>query len=197
MKKGVFFDRDGTINQEIGYLYEIEKLSLIPGAARAIKRINDQGLAVVCISNQSGVARGYFSIDAVYKVNQRLQDLLQAGGAHLDGIYFCPHHPTEGKYPYRKACACRKPASGMLQIAASELAIDLSESYMAGDRLIDIQTAKTEGLKSILVLTGYGQEEFEKIDKYPQLKPDIICPDIVAAVDWILKQEGSNPDGKS
>ena len=197
MKKGVFLDRDGTINVEIGYLHEIEKLSLIPGAARAIKRLNDQGLTVVCISNQSGVARGYFSIDAVYEVNQRLKDLLKEEGAHLDGIYFCPHHPTEGKYPYRKACACRKPGSGMLQIAASELAIDLSLSYMAGDRLIDIQMAKNEGLKAVLVLTGYGNEEFEKIGKNPQLKPDYICPDIVAAVDWILKEEGLSTDGKS
>ena len=101
MKPGVFLDRDGTVNEEIGYIHEVEKLSLIPGAAQAIRRLNVLGWPVVCVSNQSGVARGYFSIDSVYEVNQKLKELLAAEGAYLDRIYFCPHHPTEGQYPYR------------------------------------------------------------------------------------------------
>jgi len=192
MRVGVFLDRDGTINEEVGYLHETEKLIVIPGAARAIKRLNDHGMPVVCVSNQSGVARGLYSIDAVCKVNQRLEDLLKAKGAHLDMILFCPHHPTEGRSPYKKSCSCRKPGPGMLEKAATELEIDLARSYLIGDCLSDIHAARAAGLKAILVLTGYGREEMENIRKYPDLEPDHICPDIVAGIDWILKQEGLN-----
>jgi len=99
MKPGVFLDRDGTINEEVGYLCDMEKLSLIPGAADAIKRLNNLHIPVICVSNQSGVARGYFTREFVKKVHERLEGLLAVEGAHLDGIYFCPHHPREG-LPY-------------------------------------------------------------------------------------------------
>lgn len=188
MRPGVFFDRDGTVNEEVGYLHEVEKLSLIPGAARAIRRLNILGWPVVCVSNQSGVARGYFSIDSVYKVNQKLEDLLAAEGAHFDGIYFCPHHPKEGRNPYHVNCVCRKPGSGMLEKAAAKFDIDLKRSFLIGDRLSDIQTAQNASLRSILVLTGYGRRELEDIENKIQMQPDYICKDIVAAVDWILKQ---------
>lgn len=188
MRPGVFLDRDGTVNEEVGYLYEAKKLTLISGAARAIRRLNVFGLPVVCVSNQSGVARGYFSIDSVYEVNQKLEKLLAAEGAYLDRIYFCPHHPTEGQYPYRVNCDCRKPGSGMLEKAADELEIDLERSFLIGDRLSDIQTAQNAGLKAILVLTGYGRSELENIKNQTSLHPDYICEDISAAVDWILKQ---------
>lgn len=189
MIPGVFLDRDGTINEEVGYLYEIEKLSLIPGAALAIKRLNILGWPVVCVSNQSGVARGYYSIDAVYEIHRKLEELLAAEGAHLNGIYFCPHHPTEGEYPYRMNCKCRKPGSGMLEKAAVEFNIDLKRSYLIGDRLSDIQTAQNADLKAILVLTGYGKKELENSKNLIIIQPDSICQDIDAAVDWILKQE--------
>ncbi|MGA1865285.1 MAG: D-glycero-beta-D-manno-heptose 1,7-bisphosphate 7-phosphatase [bacterium] len=188
MRPCVFLDRDGTINEEIGYLHDVEKLSLISGAAQAIRRLNVSGWPVVCVSNQSGVARGLFSIDSVYEVNQKLKELLAANGAYLDGIYFCPHHPTEGQYPYRLNCECRKPGSGMLKKAADELTIDLERSFLIGDRLSDIQTAQNAGLKSILVLTGYGHTELENIKDKIDLQPDYICKDISAAVDLILKQ---------
>jgi D-glycero-D-manno-heptose 1,7-bisphosphate phosphatase len=189
MRPGVFLDRDGTVNEEIGYIHEAEKLSLISGAAQAIRKLNIFGLPVVCVSNQSGVARGYFSIDSVYEVNRKLEELLAAEGAYLDRIYFCPHHPTEGQYPYRTNCDCRKPGSGMLEKAADELEIDLERSFLIGDRLSDIKTAKNAGLKAILVLTGYGQKEMEHIKNQISLRPDYICKDISFAVDLILKQK--------
>lgn len=189
MRPGVFLDRDGTVNEEVGYLYEVEKLSLISGAAQAIKRLNVFGWPVICISNQSGVARGYFTIDAVYEVNQKLEELLAAEGAYLDRIYFCPHHPTKGQYPYRMDCECRKPGSGMLDKAADELDIDLERSFLIGDRLSDIQTAKNASLRAILVLTGYGRKELENLKNKTDIQPDYICEDIVFAVDWILKQK--------
>ena len=189
MRPCVFLDRDGTVNEEVGYLHEPEKISLIPGAAQAIKKLNILGCLVVCISNQAGVARGYYSIDAVHEVHQKLEELLEEGGAHLDRIYFCPHHPTEGQYPYRINCECRKPGSGMLLKAAVELNIDLKRSYLIGDRLSDIQAAKNAGLKAILVLTGYGYKDLENIINHQHIQPDSICQDIGAAVDWILKQD--------
>ena len=187
MRPGVFLDRDGTVNEEIGYLHDVGKLSLISGAGEAIRRLNISGWPVVCVSNQSGVARGFFSIDTVYEVNQKLKELLEEKGAYLDGIYFCPHHPTEGQYPYRRNCDCRKPRPGMLKKAAEEFEIDLERSFLIGDRLSDIQTAQNASLKSILVLTGYGQIELENIKDKTTLQPDYICEDISAAVNCILK----------
>lgn len=187
-RPGIFLDRDGTINEEIGYLHEPERLALIPGAAQAIKKLNDLGWAVVCVSNQAGVARGYYPIEAVDEVHKRLVDLLAAEGAHLDGIYFCPHHPTEGNPPYRIDCRCRKPAPGMLEKAAIDLNLDLSSSYMIGDSLSDIHAAQNAGLKAILVLTGYGKRELGKIRERKQEMPYHICPDLKAAVDWIIDQ---------
>ena len=182
------FDEDGTINEEVGYLYDIERLSLIPGAAGAIKRLNNIHIPAICVSNQSGVARGYFTLESVHQVHNRLEELLAIEGAHLDGIYFCPHHPKEGRYPYRTDCECRKPKTGMLKQAASDFDIELQKSYLIGDRISDIQTAKNAHLKAVLVLTGYGQKEMDTLNQRLNHQPDYVCPDIGAAVDWILKQ---------
>ncbi|MGA1794356.1 MAG: D-glycero-alpha-D-manno-heptose-1,7-bisphosphate 7-phosphatase [bacterium] len=189
MRPAVFLDRDGTINEEVGYLHEVERLSLIPGAALAIKRLNDHGLLAVCISNQSGVARGYHSEDAVLAINKRLVDLLGAEGARLDGIYFCPHHPTEGEAPYRIDCGCRKPGTGMIEQAVSDLSVDLSRSFLIGDRVTDIETAHHAGVKGVLVLTGYGAQEYGHVHQGYTAVPDHVSRDIGAAVDWILRNQ--------
>lgn len=189
MNRGVFLDRDGTINEEVGYLHEPERVLLINGAAKAVKRLNDCGLVVICVSNQAGVAKGFYPIEAVNEVNKRIETLLAAEGAFLDGIYFCPHHPTEGDPPYRAICHCRKPSPGMLEDAARTYNIELRHSYLVGDRLTDIQTAQNVGLKGILVLTGYGASEFEVLKKNHDNYPDHICNDLSAAVDWIIAHE--------
>lgn len=192
MKPCVFLDRDGTINEEIGYLHDPDKLVLIPGSAQAIKRLNDLGWIVVCITNQSGVARGYYPVEAVAKVHNRLEELLAAENAYIDKIYFCPHHPTEGRLPYLKDCRCRKPGLEMLEKAVDELDIDLSISYLVGDSLIDIQTAKNAGIKAVLVLTGYGRMELENLtntENEEKRRPDYICKDLFTAVDWIIGQQ--------
>ncbi len=189
MRPGAFIDRDGTINEEIEYLHEPDKVILIPGAAKAIRRLNILGWAVVCISNQSGVARGYFPIEAVYDVNKRLMALLANEMARIDKIYFCPHHPTEGNPPYLKICRCRKPAPEMLEKAATELDIDLNSSCLIGDSLSDIQAAQNLGLKSILVLTGHGNKTSKLIEAGNLKKPDHTCKDLSSAVDWIISQK--------
>jgi D-glycero-D-manno-heptose 1,7-bisphosphate phosphatase len=140
-KKGpaVFLDRDGTINEEVGYLDRIEKLRLLPGAAAAIRRINQSGMKTVVVTNQSGIARGLFDEAFVALVHAHLQEMLRAEGALIDAFYFCPHHPTGGRGAYLKICGCRKPAPGMLLLAAEELRIDPTRSYMIGDTLKDIE----------------------------------------------------------
>jgi D-glycero-D-manno-heptose 1,7-bisphosphate phosphatase len=181
LKRGVFLDRDGTIIQERGYLSDPAAIELIPGAARAIRLINRLGLPAAMVSNQSGVARGYFPASTVEEINRRLRLLLEQQGAFLDGIYFCPHLPDAG-------CACRKPEPGMLQRAAEELRIDLLSSYLAGDKAADIEAIRRVGGKGILVLTGYGREEQE--DKR-EAQPDFVAQDLLEAAYWILLQEGT------
>jgi D-glycero-D-manno-heptose 1,7-bisphosphate phosphatase len=181
LRRGLFLDRDGTIIQEVGYLSDPAALELIPGAVQAIRLINHLGLRVVVVSNQSGVARGYFPAAAVEEMNSRLKLLLAPQGARLDGIYYCPHHPTDG-------CGCRKPEPGMLKMAAEELALDLPHSYLVGDKADDIKTIHRVGGKGILVLTGYGRGEQENWTGDP---PDFVAQDLLEAACWILVQEGA------
>ena len=175
----VFFDRDGTIIQEKGYLRDPEALELIPGAALAIRLINRLGLRAVVVSNQSGVARGYFSATRLEEINRHVLLLLAQEGAHVDAIYYCPHHPADG-------CTCRKPEPGMLLKAAAELQLTLPHSYLAGDKGADIRAIHRVGGKGILVLTGYGKEELGGCTGDP---PDFVAHDLLEATYWILVQE--------
>jgi D,D-heptose 1,7-bisphosphate phosphatase len=177
----VFLDRDGTINEEVGYLSRLEDLRLIPRAAEAIRLINKGGVKAVVISNQSGVARGFFSETFVGIVHARLNELLKQDGAVIDRFYYCPHHPTDGTEPYRKTCSCRKPEPGMLLAAAAELNIDLARSYVVGDMPKDIQVAQRVGAKGILVKTGYGK------DIATSVTPAYVADDLLDAVQWILE----------
>jgi D-glycero-D-manno-heptose 1,7-bisphosphate phosphatase len=192
MKKhaAVFLDRDGTINEEVGYLDSLDKLKIIPCAYEAIRLINESGMKAVVISNQAGVARGLLTEEFVKKTNNHLQSILREQGVCINNFYYCPHHPTEGEEPYRQVCDCRKPAPGMLLSAARDLKIDLKLSYMVGDRLLDMEAAKKAGVKGILVKTGYGKDllQDDGPDKAtPDNKPDFIAADILEAVKWILK----------
>jgi D-glycero-D-manno-heptose 1,7-bisphosphate phosphatase len=152
----VFLDRDGTINEEVGYLDSLDKLRMIPEAFEAIRLINQSGMKAVVISNQSGVARGYFDEAFVETVHARIQALLKEHKAWIDRFYYCPHHPTEGTGIYRTACPCRKPEAGLLIRASQEMGIDLARSYMVGDMPKDIEAAGKAGAKGIFVQTGHG-----------------------------------------
>ncbi len=184
----VFMDRDGTINEEVGYLDDPGKFTLIPGSAEAIKKINLSGIKSVVVSNQSGVARGYLTEQLLSKIHEKMVDLLRAQGARLDGIYYCPHHPDFGTGPYRKICQCRKPAGGMLEKAAFNLKINLSSSYVVGDKLLDVELANGVGATGILVLTGYGKEELKKLtaDNNNDKSIAYVGKDLPDAVEWIL-----------
>jgi D-glycero-D-manno-heptose 1,7-bisphosphate phosphatase len=194
----VFLDRDGTINEEVGYLDSLDKLKIFPEAFEAIRRINQSGMKAVVISNQSGVARGYFDEDFVETVHARIQALLKKRKACIDRFYYCPHHPTEGTGVYRTACTCRKPSPGLLLRASQEMGIDLARSYMVGDMPKDIEAAGQAGAKGILVETGYGADQlippnngFAASQKsFPlsfTVQPDYIANNILDAVSWIMK----------
>lgn len=177
----VFMDRDGTINEEVSYLSRMEQLRLYPQTYEAIRRINAAKMKAVVVTNQSGIARGYFSEDFVRSVHERINELLRAEGAHIDGFYVCPHHPIYGNGIYKQHCECRKPKPGMLLQAAEEMNIDLTRSYMIGDMLKDIEAGKKAGAKGVLVLTGYGPN-IVRTDM-----PAYIAGDILDAVGWIMK----------
>ncbi|MBI4560632.1 MAG: HAD family hydrolase [Candidatus Rokubacteria bacterium] len=182
----VFIDRDGTLSEEVGYVNHPKRLRLLAGSAEAVRLLNRAGLRAVVITNQSGVARGYFSEEVLHAVNAELVAQLKAQGAFLDGLYVCPHHPREGKPPYRARCDCRKPKPGLLLRAAGELGLDLAASYMVGDKISDVAVGRRAGAASILVLTGYGLGEWEYRRPHGRWEPDHVAEDLLGAVRWIL-----------
>ena len=176
----VFLDRDGTINEQMGYINHLSRLVLLPRSAPGIRLLNQAGLTVIIITNQSGAARGYFPLSLVDQVNAHLQNLLAAEGAKIDAVYACTHGPRDG-------CPCRKPKPGLIHQAAQDLNLDLSRSYLVGDRYLDLETATNAGVKSILVLTGYGRGEYELFAPAWDVRPAHIAADLMDAAAWIIK----------
>ena len=171
-------DRDGTVSEEIGYMYHAGLYQPFPWAGPAIRKINESGLKAVLITNQSGIGRGYFSESTVDEVHAVLKAELARHNALLDAIYVCPHHPDAG-------CDCRKPNAGMLLRAGKDMQIDLNRSYVVGDKYVDIELGHRVGATSILVLTGYGREERERYKANPQ-QPHFVVENLMNAVDGIL-----------
>jgi len=188
LKPAVFLDRDGTINEQMGYVNHLSRFVLLPQAVTAVRLLNQGGFHVVVASNQSGVARGYFPIELVHAVHRHLEELLAAGGARLDAILFCPHHPRGTVAGYRQVCACRKPGAGMIHEAARRLPIDLARSFVVGDRVTDLEMAARADLAGILVKTGYGRGEMDYVLPYSEVQPVCVADDILGAAQWILKQ---------
>jgi D-glycero-D-manno-heptose 1,7-bisphosphate phosphatase len=157
--RAVFLDRDGTINVEKGYLHRIEDFAFIPGAPQAIKMFKDAGFLVIVITNQSGIARGYYSVRAVSCLHEHVDKELARFGASIDAYYVCPHHPHGAVEEYAKTCDCRKPLPGMLLKAAERFSINMDCSYMIGDKAADVEAGLQAGCRPVLVLTGYGDKE--------------------------------------
>ncbi len=187
-RPAVFLDRDGTITPERRDLRgagEVRRLRLLPGAAEAIRQLNEAGFTVVVISNQSGVARGYFSEAQVQAVNAELMRRLVKKGARIEACYYCPHHPEGKVEQYRKRCRCRKPAAGLFTRAVRELNLAPKKSFVIGDNTRDLAAGRKVGCRGVLVLTGLGksmEKTAEKIAEY-------IAPNIAAAVEWILQSK--------
>lgn len=183
-KPAVFLDRDGTINVEKDYLYRIEDFEFIEGAPGAIKRLRDAGYLVVVVTNQSGVARGYYTLEDVAVLHRHIQQKLSALGTAIDAFYTCPHHPTAGLGKFRQNCDCRKGAPGLLFRAAAEHHIDLARSFMVGDKRADMEAGRRAGCTPLMVLTGYGAREAQHLPKGPVP----LFEDLTAAADYILAE---------
>lgn len=175
----VFLDRDGTINQDVGHIGTIDRFEMIPGSAEAIARLNRLGIRVIIVTNQSGAARGYFTEEQIGEVHRHLRQILSTVGGHLDAIYYCPHHPEIA------SCVCRKPEMGMIERAIAENRIDLSGSYVVGDKPLDMGLARG-GMKGVLVRTGHGEASLREMMQSGK-RPDHVADDLAAAVEWILE----------
>lgn len=173
MKRAVFLDRDGTINVEKEYLYRTEDFEFIPGAREAVKLLNQAGFLVIVVSNQSGVARGYYTEEDVDILHRHIAMEFEAVGARIDAWMYCPHHPN-GRGSYSLPCGCRKPLPGMLKEAACRFGIDLESSYMVGDKLVDIEAGKAARCKVFLVRTGYGATEEASLPPGTDVRNDLL-----------------------
>ncbi|MEQ1894981.1 MAG: HAD family hydrolase [Planctomycetota bacterium] len=186
MRPAVFLDRDGTLVDELGFLARAEDLRLLPGAAAAVGRLNERGLAVIVVTNQSGIARGLFGERELAEVHARLGQELARAGARLDDVLYCPHHPSEGAPPWRRHCECRKPAPGLVLEAARRHELGLAESWMIGDSLRDLECGARAGLAgSILVRTGKGAEELQGLSASERART-LVADDVGAAVELLL-----------
>jgi D-glycero-D-manno-heptose 1,7-bisphosphate phosphatase len=181
----VFLDRDGTLIEEVGYLDRPERVELYPWTVDAIRALNRAGMWTVLVTNQSGIARGFFTEAVVEAVHQQIARLLEDGGAHLDAYYYCPHHPDGKVAEYTRVCDCRKPARGLVDRAAAELGIDPRQSFTVGDRWLDVALARAIGARGILVRTGYGLTE----EARPQdgIAADAIVDNLIEATGWVLR----------
>lgn len=193
MNKAVFLDRDGVITQDPPhYAHRIDQLELIPRSSEAIRLLNENGFRVVVVSNQSGVARGYYQEKDVEIFNNAMKKKLEVVGANIDAIYYCPHYPDAKIEEYRVVCDCRKPKPGMLKRAEKNLNLELKQSFLVGDKISDIEAGYSVGCKTLLVLTGHGTDELEKNEKM-DIKPDYISKDLYLASKEIIRN--INPRG--
>jgi D-glycero-D-manno-heptose 1,7-bisphosphate phosphatase len=187
-RRAVFMDRDGTISEEIGYVNHPARYRVFPFSAEAVKLLNEKGWLAILVTNQAGVARGYFTEELIGEVHSVLKSELGRNGATLDAIYYCAHHPSVGVAPYRSDCDCRKPRPGLIRRASEEFEIDLSRSWMIGDRYSDIELAHNAGLRPAFVMTGYGRGEWEYQREAWKHQPEIVAEDLLEAVKKIVAE---------
>ncbi len=187
-RPAIFLDRDGTINEQMGYINHLSRFHILPGVAEAIGLLNKNNYLVIVVSNQSGLARGYFSLELLEHIHIYMKDTLKKSGAEIDAIFYCPHYPRGKIKEYAIECDCRKPKTGLIKQAMERFDIDLEKSYMIGDHFTDLEFASNSGLKSIMVKTGYGLGEVDFILPGFRCKPLFIAEDLLDAVNWILRK---------
>lgn len=171
-KPAIFLDRDGTLIEEVNYLSRVEDLRLFPSTFTAVKSLKDHGFHIIVVTNQSGIGRGIFDERSMHAVHEQIQTELNG---MIDRFYFCPHLPCDG-------CLCRKPGLGMVNAAMADLEIDLSASWFIGDKKIDVEAGQNAGMRTALVLTGYGQSH----ENLLEVEPDIISSDLGTAAEDII-----------
>jgi D-glycero-D-manno-heptose 1,7-bisphosphate phosphatase len=188
-RPAVFMDRDGTLSHEVGYVNHPSRFRLYPWAVDAVRAVNKAGWLAVVVTNQAGVARGYFPESVFEEVQRRLREEVEAGGARFDAVYACLHHPSAGLPPYRAECDCRKPRPGMLRRAEKELGADLRSSWVVGDRHGDLQLAWNVGARGALVRSGYGRGEQTYLAPGWSRQADLVAENLLEAVERILGRE--------
>ncbi|HME00104.1 MAG TPA: HAD family hydrolase [Terriglobia bacterium] len=190
----VFLDRDGTLNEEVGYLNHVDRLRLFPWTAEAIRKLNRAGVPAVVVTNQSGIGRGYFPEELVHQVHARIAEQLALQDARIDAFCYCPHHPEATIAEYRVACCCRKPAPGMVEQAARNLGLDPQRSFVVGDTIRDVELAFNVGARAALVMTGYGRGIYDRRHEWAR-QPDLVVENVLEAVDRILEEMARNDTG--
>jgi D-glycero-D-manno-heptose 1,7-bisphosphate phosphatase len=185
-RPALFMDRDGTLSHEVGYVNHPSRFRLYPWTVEAVRAVNRAGWLAVVVTNQAGVARGYFPESVFEEVQAKLAQDVAAGGARIDALYACLHHPDVGVPPYRTECDCRKPRPGLLRRAEAELGADLKRSWVVGDRHGDLQLAWNAGARGALVKTGYGRGELEYLAPAWSRQPDLVAENLLEAVERIL-----------
>jgi D-glycero-D-manno-heptose 1,7-bisphosphate phosphatase len=191
----VFIDRDGTINRDVGYLADPDELEIYPWSAEAIRLINDARMKTIVITNQSGVARGLCTEEALASIHERMKERLLSQGARIDAIYYCPHHPEIGEPPYRQLCDCRKPKPGLVNRAAREHDVDMASSYMIGDKVSDLELGTRAGARAVLVLTGYGRITLARLERL-NVRPAFVCENLLEAANRIVQERRDQPGAR-
>ncbi|HKX32716.1 MAG TPA: HAD family hydrolase [Blastocatellia bacterium] len=186
MNRAIFIDRDGTLNEEVGYIVEASQFRLYDFAAEAVRLINEANRRAIVITNQSGVARGLFDEEFLLQLHKQMETSLTREGARIDATYYCPHHPKYGESPYRRDCDCRKPKPGLIERAAKDFHLNLKESFVIGDRARDLETGHAVGTRSVMVMTGYGREEWSTSPGSNRPQPEHVAENLLEAVRWIL-----------
>jgi D-glycero-D-manno-heptose 1,7-bisphosphate phosphatase len=184
VRPAVFLDRDGTMIENVGYLDAIARVAFYPWTIDAIRALNRADFAVVVVTNQSGIARGYFSESFVEATHRHISARLEAGRARIDAYYYCPHHPDGTVDPYARECDCRKPAGGLIERAAADLGLDAARSFVVGDKWIDVRLARAVGARAILVRTGSGAAEETRAPA--AVAADAVVDNLAAAASWVL-----------
>jgi histidinol-phosphate phosphatase family protein len=183
----VFLDRDGVLIEDVGYLRSPASVSLLPGAGEALRTLQAAGFALVVVSNQSAIARGLLTEGELAAIHRHLAELLRAHRVTVEAWLYCPHHPTEGAEPYRRACGCRKPAPGMLFEAQSSFGLDLARSYLIGDRWSDVVAARSAGAKAVLLRAHPDAREPGRESASYLEQPHAVVHSLGAAAAWILE----------
>ncbi len=187
-KRAVFLDRDGTINQDVGYPNSYGMVKIFPYSFAAIRKLNKAGFLVIIVTNQSGIGRGFIEEKNLHNIHQKIHLAFAQKKAFIDGIYYCPHYERSEMPEYRKACSCRKPGTGMAQQAVRDFNIDTTKSYMIGDKIEDILFGMNIHASPILLLTGFGQKSLPEL-REKGMEPAHVAKTLIDAVEWILERE--------
>jgi D-glycero-D-manno-heptose 1,7-bisphosphate phosphatase len=188
----VFFDRDGTLNEDVGYLDRLERLRIYPYATEALRVVSRAGYRIVIVTSQAGIALGFMDEPAVQRIHAHIVERMAEAGVPVDGVYYCPHHPNAKVEQYRVTCDCAKPKPGLLLQAARELDLDLARSFVVGDRWRDLLMGQTVGVRGLLVRTGYGETEAGVTPAGG--RAEAIVANAMEAASWIVRHAPLTPE---